>query len=78
MSIEEELLRYFANHANAEVSPDTHLVEESVIDSMGVMALIAFLENTYDLQVDMDDLTIENFATVNNIRDFIVRSRGIS
>jgi len=78
MHIEEQLIAYFANHANTEVSPDTHLVEESVIDSMGVMALIAFIENTYDIQIDMDDLTIENFATVNNIRDFIVRSRGIS
>jgi len=76
MTIEEQLLAYFANHANAEVSPDTHLVEESVIDSMGVMELIAFIENTYHIEVDMDDLTIENFATVINIRDFIMRSRG--
>ena len=76
MTIEEQLVRYFEDHANAEVSPDTHLVEESVIDSMGVMQLIAFLENTFDIQVDMDDLTIENFATVNNIRAFIVRSKG--
>ena len=75
MNVEEQLVRYFKKHADADVAHDTPLVEHGVIDSMGVMELIAFIESTYDLQLDMDDLTIENFATINDIKNLIVMKR---
>lgn len=78
MNIEEQLLQFFGAYTDAEVALNTHLVEESVIDSMGVMELIAFIEATYYLQLDMDDLTIENFATINNIKNFIRQARAKS
>jgi len=75
MSIEEQIVNYLKNHAGEEVAVDTPLVEDGIIDSMGVMDLIAFIESTYHLDLDMDDLTIENFATINDIKNFILCKR---
>jgi acyl carrier protein len=78
MDIEERLVDYFRNHAGGEVKPETRLVEEGVIDSMGVMELLAFIESTFGVTPDMDDLTIENFATINDIKNFILCKGGNS
>jgi len=78
MNIEEQLIAYFKENAGAdlEVSYDTLLVEDGVIDSMGVMDLIAFIEKTFGVSMEMDDLEIENFATINHIKTFIVNKTG--
>jgi acyl carrier protein len=76
MEIEQQLLKYFRENSGADVSVDTHLVEEGVIDSMGVMDLIAFMQSSYGLEMDMDDLTIENFSTIHTIKNFIVSKKG--
>jgi acyl carrier protein len=76
MSLEKELLDYFGQRSEEPLTFDTDLVENSVIDSMGVMELIEFLEAQYGVQLDMDDLTIENFATVRGIANLIEAKRG--
>jgi acyl carrier protein len=71
MNIEEQLIDYFKKLTDVEVTPDTPLIESGLIDSMGVMSLIALLEHEYGLDLDMDDLTIENFATITHIKSLI-------
>jgi len=75
MNIEQELISYFRDITDEEVLCDTPLVEDGIIDSMGVLELLAFIDKQYDLNLDMEDLTIENFATINNIRNLIM-SKG--
>ena len=76
MSLEKELLNYFQERSEETVTVDTDLIENSVIDSMGVMELIEFLEAQYGVQLDMDDLTIENFATAQDIANLVEAKRG--
>ena len=75
MSIEEQLLEYFKENGGEEVELETPLVEDGIIDSMGVIELISFIKTTYNIEIDMDDLTIDNFATVNDIMNFILLKR---
>jgi acyl carrier protein len=76
MSLEKELLDYFHERSEETLTANTDLVEDNVIDSMGVMELIEFLEARYGVQLDMEDLTIENFATVQDIANLIEAKRG--
>ena len=71
MDVEQVLIDYFIESTNEVVTADTPLVEGGVIDSMGVLALIEFIEGKYALDLDLDDLTIENFATIKDIKNFI-------
>jgi methoxymalonate biosynthesis acyl carrier protein len=54
---------------------DRDLLEAEVIDSLGIVELIAFLEGRYAIKVDDDDLAPENFRSVDSIVAF-VQSKG--
>jgi len=53
-------------------------MENSIIDSTGVLELIAHLESTYRLHIADDDLVPENLDSVSNLVDFINRKRARS
>ena len=53
---------------------DDLLFEGGIIDSAGAMALIAFLEEEYGIQVPDQDLFPTNFATVEKIAGYVTRS----
>ena len=74
-TIEEGLVGYFKDKLNADVTSDTPLIEEQVIDSMGVMELISFIQETYEVELDMDDLTIENFESIRHIYELVMSKR---
>jgi acyl carrier protein len=53
------------------LSPDEDLLERGVIDSLGVLRLIAFLEKTYGVEVLDEDIVPENFQNLNTIARFV-------
>ena len=75
MSIEQKLIDYFKDNTGVDVTPDTPLAEQGVVDSMGVMELLDFVESAFDVTPEMDDLTVENFGTVNDIKNFVLSKR---
>ena len=54
-----------------DLDPELRLLEEGVLDSLGLQQLITFLEQKYSITVDDDDLLPENFETVNAIAALI-------
>jgi len=54
-----------------DLEPEDDLLGSGILDSMGMMKLIAFIENEYDLKVAPDEMVIENFMTVENIVEYI-------
>lgn len=46
------------------------LLESGIVDSLGVLDLVAFLENDFGLQVSDDDLSPENFRSIESIVRF--------
>lgn len=47
------------------------LIEGGIIDSLGVVELIGYIENAYGIIVGEDDLVPENFDTLAAIQTFI-------
>jgi acyl carrier protein len=74
--IENRLIDYFKEKVDTVVDSDTLLLDEKVIDSMGVIELVAFLEETYKVEFMDDDLTIDNFKTIGSISNLIVSKMG--
>ena len=57
---------------SASFTRDTHLLGAlPELDSMAVLALIAAMEDQFDLLVDDDDLDGATFATVGSLSDFV-------
>ena len=77
MEIEAALIAYLKEQTGIEVVVDTPLVEDGIIDSMGIMDLLGFIESSFDVTPEEDDLTIENFESVAAIKSFI-ENKGVT
>ena len=49
------------------------LIETGIIDSLGVMSLLAFLENNFSIQMPGDELVPENFESISAITAMVER-----
>ena len=53
------------------ITANTHLFENQIIDSFGVMELAAFLEETFGIEISKKDVGFKNFKNINRILKFI-------
>ena len=60
----------------SRINQDTELFHEGVVDSMGVLTLMRFLEQTFQIQIEPREMLIENFATIAAMRDFVVGKKS--
>ncbi len=60
---------------NASLTNDTPLFD-GVLDSFGLMQLVAFLEEEFEIDVRDEDVTVEHFGTIADIED-LVKSRVV-
>jgi len=47
------------------------LLELGIIDSVKMLDLVSFIEDTFKIQIDEDDLYPENFDSINAIKNYI-------
>ncbi|MEU6311893.1 acyl carrier protein [Streptomyces sp. NPDC047014] len=59
----------------AELATDHDLLNDGVIDSLGVLKLIAWVEDRFELAIGDADLDPDNFRSVRSIDAFITASR---
>ena len=52
---------------------DTSFLEEGIIDSTGVLELVTFLEETFEIQVDDEELIPENLDSIDNVTAYLER-----
>ncbi|OQX94398.1 acyl carrier protein [candidate division KSB1 bacterium 4572_119] len=50
---------------------ETSFLEEGIVDSMGILELISFLEETFDIEINDDELIPQNLDSLNNITNFL-------
>lgn len=80
MSAADDLLRMI----NAEVTLDpsvpveldTDLLLTGLVDSMGIVEIVAFLEDAHDIEIDVLDVVIANFQTAAKMLALVDRLRG--
>jgi len=52
---------------------DDSFMGEGIIDSTGVLQLVAFLEESYGITVEDEELTPENLDSLNNVAGYLAR-----
>ncbi len=61
---------------NIKLASDDNLLERAPIDSMGVVQLVDFLEQSFGIKIRAGEVTIQNFQTVDAIFALIERKRA--
>lgn len=76
----EKLARYIAtdllNQSDLVIGEDDELLASGLLDSLGAMELIHYIERDLEIDVPAEDVTIENFASLRAI-DAYLAGRGV-
>jgi acyl carrier protein len=62
---------FFGDHG--EIKEEASFLENGIIDSTGILELIAFLEEKFGISVDDDEIVPENMDSLKNVADFLQR-----
>lgn len=55
----------------SRIGDDESLLERGIVDSTGVLELVLFAEETYDILVDQADLLPENFDSISSLATYV-------
>lgn len=70
------LENYLFTNEDSALSNDQSLLEAGIIDSTGILELIAFLQETFGLTVDDDEMIPDNFDSVDRIVSYVSRKKN--
>lgn len=70
-TVRDFIQKNFVFNPNTVLVNDESLLGAGVIDSTGVLELIGFLEDKFQLQFADDELVAENFDTILKISAFV-------
>ena len=70
--IKEFIVNNFLMGADTDkIQDDTSFLEEGIIDSTGILELVEFIQDTFSIKVEDEELIPDNLDSINNIEKFI-------
>lgn len=81
MRISEDLEKFLLTEIATDLckkslDPDEDLLEQGIIDSLGVMKLILFMEEAFGIKVIDEEIIPDNFQTLNIMVKFIEQKKN--
>jgi len=81
-SVEQQIRTFLVENFSldgdiARLSGSRSLTERGIVDSVGVVEVLTFLETQYDIQINDDETVPENIDTIDNMVSFVMRKRGL-
>lgn len=78
--IEAEIMKYITQRfplaRKRNLDEQTFLLDSGIIDSMGVLDIVGFLETAFGVSVSDDELTPENFRNIASLSGFVRGKRA--
>lgn len=71
--IQSKIKAFLGKYIRKQYRDDDHLFELGLVNSLFAMQLVNFLEKTFELSVENEDLEIQNFQSVQAICRFVER-----
>lgn len=69
--IRDFVYQTFPTAAQRQISDDDSLIEGGIVDSLGVLDLVSFLEATFQVLLDDDDVVGGHFESIQSLTTFI-------
>ena len=61
-----------------DLTDDESMLEKGIIDSTGVLELVAFLESTFEIKVEDEELIPQNLDSIKNIVNYLERKLALA
>ncbi len=69
--IKEFVLTYFLKDPEATLDEEASLLENGILDSTGMMELVAFLETTFEIRVEDEEIVPDNLDSINKLVRYV-------
>lgn len=76
--LRNEIRKFIANEFVGTDGVDLEavdLLEEEIIDSLGIFTLIGFIEDRFGVSVEPEEINLENFRTLDSITALVEAKR---
>ena len=77
-SIRAFVAENFLFRADADISDSQSLLDSGVIDSTGVLEMIAFLETTYGISIADEEIIPDNLDSIDNMSSYLARKLPVA
>ena len=82
MTTQQRIFEYIRTKLNPssqlQFDPTQNLMGDGILDSLAMMDLIVWLEQTFKITVDTEDLVPDNFATLNAIAGYVAKACAVA
>ena len=81
MDNQKEIVKDYVSRELAAEGRETDLKEEEnllangIVDSLGVLKLVSFIENEFNVQVPDEDVTVNNFRSLKSIGEYLEKRK---
>lgn len=77
-SVAERIKNFLANQfpATKNVGNEDPLLKNGLIDSLGILEVVTFLENEFGITLTDEELLPENFESVHSLSAFVQNKRN--
>lgn len=75
-TLKEYIVGEFIPDGDVEIDDTTNLLEEEVIDSLGIFTLVSFIESKFNVSIEAEEVNLENFETLGNISKLVDSKLG--
>jgi acyl carrier protein len=65
--IKGEIMR----NRNARLNDDEDLLSAGILDSLGILQLVAYVEKTFGIQIPDEDVVYDNFKSINALAGYL-------
>lgn len=70
------LLEKFPLARKAGIDRDTALLEKGILDSLGILDIVSFLESEFSITIGDEELVPENFQSLGSLSSFVQNKQG--
>ena len=70
-TVKQFIMRHFSHARTRLLTDDDPLLESGIVDSLGVLDIVSFIESDLGVIVDDEDLVRENFGSIRRIATYI-------
>jgi acyl carrier protein len=74
--ITEYIKKEIVRNDKATISEDEDLLSSGVLDSLGILQLVAYIQDTFGIEVPDKDVVYENFHSIKSLDDYLKQYAG--
>ncbi|MDI6699004.1 MAG: acyl carrier protein [Candidatus Saccharicenans sp.] len=75
--IKKFIVEKFLFNCADQLDDEASLLETNTVDSVGILEIVGFIENRFNLKVEDEELTAENLDSINKIARFVEKKLGL-